>query len=219
MLVQSSKFAGIGLFQRRLCRPLVCWLYMLWAEFYFDRTSEAQAAIDARNARYKSASERESQKARKDGSEGDSRELKERLSSAEKAVEKFVAQRIQPAVRKVPLFPSLSSSFSKCVISFLSLCVSLYLRLQPTSYFNLLTKLRPNCFCIRQKTRCCNGHIFEQAWYYTGSVSSTFRTKSSHVSCVNPYAILTLLDWHQRPSKACSSWRWQIPQWTTVASK
>ena len=60
---------------------------------------EAQAALDARNARYKTAARSAQRKG--DAAEADPRELSERLGAAEKAVEKFVAKRIQPAVQKV----------------------------------------------------------------------------------------------------------------------
>ena len=63
------------------------------------RVREAQAALDARNARYKTAARSAQRKA--EAAEADPRELSERLGAAEKAVEKFVAKRIQPAVQKV----------------------------------------------------------------------------------------------------------------------
>ena len=67
-----------------------------------SRPRDAQAAVDARNARYKSTASKYSQ--RKESIEVDSRELGNRLGAAEKAVEKFVSKRIQPAVQKVSSF-------------------------------------------------------------------------------------------------------------------
>jgi hypothetical protein len=76
-----------------------------------DRTREAQAAIDARNLRFKRRSTtaaRVAQKYKNDGIEIETRELSDRLEAAEKALENFVANRIQPAVQKVdpPLPPT-----------------------------------------------------------------------------------------------------------------
>lgn len=62
---------------------------------------EAQAALDARNLKYKTPAARLAQKNKAEVAEVESRELSERLEAAEKAVEKFVAKRIQPAVQKV----------------------------------------------------------------------------------------------------------------------
>ncbi len=66
-----------------------------------SRLRDAQAAVDARNARYKSTASKYSQWNKKETVEVDSRELGNRLGAAEKAVEKFVSKRIQPAVQKV----------------------------------------------------------------------------------------------------------------------
>jgi len=65
------------------------------------RTREAQAALDSRNGRYKTIAARVAQRNKKEGVDVETRELSDRLGAAEKAVEKFVANRIQPAVQKV----------------------------------------------------------------------------------------------------------------------
>lgn len=58
--------------------------------------------MDARNLKYKTVAARLAQKRNRfSATEADSRELSDRLEAAEKAVEKFVARRIQPAVQKV----------------------------------------------------------------------------------------------------------------------
>lgn len=76
---------------------------------------DAQNAIDARNARYRTVATKYSQKNRKELVEVDSRELGNRLGAAEKAVEKFVAKRIQPAVQKVHLYSDLFYTALHCI--------------------------------------------------------------------------------------------------------
>ena len=63
----------------------------------------AQAALDVRNARYKSALMRQSSD--DDDASDASERVKERLEQAERAVEKFVSRRlkaVQPGLEKVP---------------------------------------------------------------------------------------------------------------------
>ena len=63
----------------------------------------AQAALDVRNARYKSALMR--QFSDDDDASDASERVKERLEQAERAVEKFVSRRlkaVQPGLEKVP---------------------------------------------------------------------------------------------------------------------
>ncbi len=64
-----------------------------------DRTSAAQAALDARNARYRAGQTKQSV----DDEEAAER-VKGRIEQAERAVEKFVARRlkaVQPGLEKV----------------------------------------------------------------------------------------------------------------------
>ena len=128
--------------------------------FWFCRIREAQAAIDARNLKYKSDATKSAQKSKKDGSEGESRELSERLSSAEKAVEKFVAKRIQPAVRKVILSLRVAHALqSNCLSSTTALSFGIYLLISlvdsnsPSTYRRML----PQGSCrhaVAFRTRC-----------------------------------------------------------------
>ena len=71
----------------------------------------AQAALEARNARYKSGLLRQSSD---DEEASDASErVKERLEQAERAVEKFVSRRlkaVQPGLEKVPFLFSICSS-------------------------------------------------------------------------------------------------------------
>ena len=79
-----------------------CWSAIDTADMaVLRRTRDAQAALDARNARYKTVAARLAQRNQKEGVDTEARELSVRLGAAEKAVEKFVANRLQPAVQKV----------------------------------------------------------------------------------------------------------------------
>ena len=71
----------------------------------------AQAALDVRNARYKSALMRQSSD--DDEASDASERVKERLEQAERAVEKFVSRRlkaVQPGLEKVPSLVSTCES-------------------------------------------------------------------------------------------------------------
>ena len=58
------------------------------------RVAAAQQALDARNQRWRER--------RKPDVKEDNRAVADRLEAAEKAVNKFVAKRLQPAVQRVP---------------------------------------------------------------------------------------------------------------------
>ena len=78
------------------------------------RRSQAQAALDARNARYRLAGpgklaalqqQQQSSSGSDDEEEGKDKRLRERLERAERIVGKFVAQTIQPAVQRARSTP------------------------------------------------------------------------------------------------------------------
>ena len=78
------------------------------------RRSQAQAALDARNARYRLVGpgklaapqqQQQSSSGSDDEEEGKDKRLRERLERAERLVGKFVAQTIQPAVQRARSTP------------------------------------------------------------------------------------------------------------------
>ena len=76
------------------------------------RRSQAQAALDARNARYRlvgpgklAAVQQPSPSGSDDEDDGKDKRLRERLERAERLVGKFVAQTIQPAVQRARSTP------------------------------------------------------------------------------------------------------------------
>ncbi|KAK9821246.1 hypothetical protein WJX74_000565 [Apatococcus lobatus] len=78
----------------------------------FSTRSQAQAALDARNARYRlvgpgklAALQQQSSSGSDDEEEGKDKRLRERLERAERLVGKFVAQTIQPAVQRARSTP------------------------------------------------------------------------------------------------------------------
>ena len=69
------------------------------------RVAAAQEALDARNQRWREPRKKEDAKE-------DKRAVTERLEAAEKAVNKFVARRLQPAVQRVR--PTLHAAIAGC---------------------------------------------------------------------------------------------------------